>query len=161
MLETGTTAPPFALPGESGMTDLTDLTSDKPALLAFFKTTCGTCKISFPIWGELARRHGGAVNMVAIGQDPLDQSQAFADQWGWDAPVLEDASSGYATSAAYAIPSVPTLYLIGTDGSITHATTGWDRVTANEWNSRLAEISGGSPDPVSTENDGLPDFKPG
>jgi peroxiredoxin len=160
MLELGTTAPPFSLPGDDGDVSLADLTEDMPALLAFFKTTCGTCKLGFPVYGELARRHGHAVNMMAISQDDLSRSREFLDQHGWDAAVIEDESSGYATSAAYDLPGVPTLYLVGRSGTIDHAASAWDRAAANELDRVLATISGATPSPVSTD-DGRPDFKPG
>jgi len=161
MLDPGTTAPEFTLLGDDGPVSLDELTDGRPALLAFFKTTCGTCKLAFPVYGELALRHGSAVNMVAVSQDDLASSHEFLEQYGWHASVIEDASSGYATSAAYELPAVPTLYLIDADGVIRHATSAWDRAAANELDEVLCAISGATPSPVSTDDDARPDFKPG
>ena len=161
MLEAGVQAPDFTLPGESGDVSLSELTTHGPTLLAFFKTTCSTCRLAFPVYSRLVDRHQSTLPIVAIAQDPLDRARAFLDDAGWTGPVLDDASGDYAVSAAYELPSVPTLYLIGPDGRIELATTGWSRHETNDWDQVLARQSGAEPAVLSPDDDGLPDFKPG
>ena len=161
MLDVGTKAPAFTLPGAGGETGLDELLADGPALLAFFKATCPTCQISFPVWGELARRHGDTVRFVAISQSPLPDAVTFLDEYDAPMPALDDIATGFTASAAYDLDTVPTLVLVDRDGSIVHVTQGWDRDAANDWDVRLAALSGREPSPVSTEGDGRPVFKPG
>ena len=66
----------------------------------------------------------------------------------------------YAVSDAYAIESVPTLYLV--DGArVLDAVGAWDRDGFNRVVSALAERLGAEPVLVSTPDDGLPQFQPG
>lgn len=163
-LAPGTIAPAFDLPGSDGdraRLSLADLTSEGPALLAFFKSSCPVCRLSFPIWGELARRYGRAVAVVAVSQDPLAKARSWLDEAYFFAPVVDDSES-FATSRAYGVDTVPTLVLVGVDGRIVDASEGWDRKRANDWDLTLAELTGHpSAGPVSTFSDGLPAYRPG
>lgn len=163
-LAPGSTAPAFDLPalgGDRARIVLADLTAAGPALLAFFKTSCPVCVLSFPVWGELARRYGQAVAVVALAQDPLAKARPWLDAAGFEAPVLDD-SDGYATSRAYGIETVPALVLVGADGRIADASEGWDRKRANAWDQALAELTGlPGAGPVSDPADGLPAYRPG
>lgn len=163
-LEVGATAPEFDLPALGGGRDgiaLAELTASGPTLLAFFKTSCPVCRISFPVWGELARRYGEAVGVVALSQDPLVRARPWLDENGFDAPVLDD-SDGFTTSGAYQIETVPALVLVGADGRVADASEGWDRERANAWDLALAEVSGiPSAGPLSSPTDGLPAYRPG
>jgi peroxiredoxin len=157
----GSAAPPFALPDDSGgSTSLADLTAGGPVLLAFFKCSCPTCRLAFPVFGELARRYGDAVPVVAVGQDPVATSRPWLDDLGFPGPVLDD-TAGYAASAAYDLDSVPTLVLVDRDGTVVDASAGWDRDRVNAWDERLAAMTGREPSPVSVEGDGRPPWKPG
>lgn len=164
MIAPGSPAPKFVLPARGDGRDrlsLDELISSGPALLAFFKTSCPVCALSFPVWGELARRHGDAVSMVAVSQDPLGKARPWLDDVGFDAPVLDD-SDGYAVSAAYDIDTVPTLVLVDRAGEVVASSEGWDRRRANAWDVELAELSGRpSAGPLSADGDGRPPYRPG
>jgi len=163
-LAPGTIAPPFDLAagdGDRARISLADLNAEGPALLAFFKSSCPVCRLSFPIWGELARRYGTAVAVVAVSQDPLAKARSWLDEADFLAPVVDD-SDGFATSRAYGVDTVPTLVLVGADGRIVDASQGWDRKRANDLDLTLAELTGlPSAGPVSTASDGLPAYRPG
>ncbi len=163
-LAPGSTAPDFEPPASGGSRrrlSLGDLTADGPALLAFFKTNCPTCKLSFPVWGELARRYGAGVTVAGVSQDPAGQARPWLDERGSAARVLDD-SDGYAVSGAFELQTVPTLVLVDSSGEVLAASHGWDRDRANAWDAELAERTGRpSPGPVSTVDDGLPPFRPG
>jgi peroxiredoxin len=163
-LAPGSTAPAFDLPaldGDRTHISLADLTSAGPVLLAFFKSSCPVCLLSFPIWGELAQRYGTAMAVVAVSQDPLAKARPWLDKAGFLAPVVDD-SDGFATSSAYGLESVPTLVLVGTDGRIVDASEGWDRDRANQWDLALAELTGvPSAGAVSSSSDSLPAYRPG
>lgn len=163
-LASGSTAPDFDLPAAGdgcSHLGLAELTAAGPALLAFFKTSCPVCVLSFPVWAELARRYGDVVTVAAVAQDPLAKARPWLDQVGFDAPVLDD-SDGFATSRAYELRTVPTLVLVGPEGKVLGASEGWDRDRANAWDVELAECSGRmSLGPLSTPADGLPPYRPG
>lgn len=164
MISPGSTAPGFDLPASGSGLDrlgLDELTRSGPALLAFFKTSCPVCKLSFPLWGELANRYGHVVNLAAVSQDPAAAARPWLDELGFEAPALDD-SDGYGVSATYGIETVPTLVLVDKAGEVVATSQGWDRERANAWDADLAELSGlPSPGPLSTVGDGRPAFRPG
>lgn len=132
-----------------------------PTLLAFFKMSCPTCRLSFPVWGELARRYGDAVAVLAVAQDPLPEARAWLLEHDFPGPVLDDTGSGYAVSDGFDVHTVPTLVLVGADGRVAATSEGWSRDDANRWAARLGELTGRDTSPVSTPADALPAFKPG
>lgn len=164
MISPGSTAPGFDLPalGADGeRLGLDELTRSGPVLLAFFKTSCPVCTLSFPLWGQLDERYGHAVNVVGVSQDPLAKARPWLDGLGFDAPVVDD-SDGYGVSRAYDVETVPTLVLVDKAGEVLAASQGWDRERANAWDADLAELAGvASPGPLTTVGDGRPPFRPG
>ncbi len=161
-LDPGTVAPDFRLPGGDGEPHgLGDLTAVGPALLIFFKCSCPTCRLAFPVYGELARRYGDAVPVVAVSQDPVVQARGWLDENGFPGLVLDDAAGHYATSRAFGIEAVPTMVLVDGERTVVRVSAGWDRDGVNDMAAALGRITGRSGDPVSTEADGRPVFKPG
>ncbi len=162
-LAPGEVAPAFDLPalgGDRASVTLADLLVSGPTLLTFFKTSCPVCQLSFPVWGELARRYGQVVAVVALSQDPMAKARPWLDANGFEAPVLDDSAG--AASTAYRIETVPSLVLVGVDGLVSDASQGWDRQRANTWDLALAELTGiPSTGPVSDPADGLPAYRPG
>lgn len=130
------------------------------ALLAFFKTTCPTCRLAFPVYGELERRYGDVVPVVAVSQSPMDVAATWLAEHGFAGPVLDDEAGRFTVSAAYQVGSVPTLVLVE-DGRVADTSEAWDRDRVNRWAFELGTRTGRSTAPVSTEADGRPLFKPG
>lgn len=160
-LTEGVVAPRFTLPSSDGAPrSLDQLTAGGAALLAFFKSTCPVCTLAFPVFGELQRRYGDAVPVVAVSQDPLSTVVPWLSDNGFNGPALDDASEGYAVSKAYEVTTVPTLTLVD-DGSVVASSEGWDRDRVNAWARELGERTGRDTAPVSTEDDGRPAFRPG
>lgn len=159
-LAAGTPAPTFRLPsGDGEPRTLEELGS--PAVLAFFKTTCPTCQLAFPVFGELEHRFRGKAAVVAVAQDPMVQAQQWLAELGFEGDVLSDSYGRYDVSRAYGVQTVPTLVLINPDGDVDETTEGWTRDGVNALAARLGELTGGPTGPVSTPEDGLPPHKPG
>ncbi|HUQ38656.1 MAG TPA: TlpA disulfide reductase family protein [Acidimicrobiales bacterium] len=160
-LAVGTRAPAFELPAEpGGSASLASLTADGPALLAFYKPNCPVCQMSFPVFGEMARRYGGSLPVVAVAQEPLADARTWLDWKGFDGLALSDAPD-WNVSRAFDIESVPTLVLVDGDGVIADVIGAWDKERVNALAARLGELTGGDTAPVTTDNDGLPSYKPG
>lgn len=161
-VEPGSVAPAFTLEGERGPIALGDLHAETPALLLFFKVTCGTCKLAFPVYGELYRRYADRLPMLAIGQDPPEACRDFLEEHDFPGPYVEDRAPDYDVSYSYDIQAVPTLVLVDEAGRVQRLTEGWDREEANAWATLLSELTGDpAAEPVSTPDDGRPPFKPG
>lgn len=160
-LAVGTTAPPFKLLDGTGTPRKLDQFTDVgPTLLAFFKTSCPTCSLAFPVIAELERRYGDAAPVVAVTQSTLATTLPWLAEAGFAGPVLDDERGRFEVSAAYGIRSVPTLVLVD-DGQVVATSEGWDRDRMNRWAADLGALTGRHGSPVTVEGDGRPLYKPG
>jgi hypothetical protein len=110
-----------------------------------------------PVMGRFEQAFPGRV--VGIGQDPEPALARFTGEFQLGIASVEDAPP-YAVSDAYAIESVPTLYLVD-NGEVIDSVGAWDRDGFNRVAASIAERLGGEPLLVSTPHDGLPEFQPG
>jgi thiol-disulfide isomerase/thioredoxin len=132
-------------------------TDDGPRGLFFYKVTCPTCQMAAPTMARFDWAFPGRV--VGIGQDPEAALDRFTEEFRMGIASVVDAPP-YAVSDAYAVESVPTLYLVE-DGRVLDAVGAWDREGFNRVAATLAERLGAEPPLVSTPDDGLPEFQPG
>jgi thiol-disulfide isomerase/thioredoxin len=139
------------LPDASSGETAADPWREGPVVLAFFKTTCPVCQMAAPKVQALAE---SGLRVVAVGQDPPPAIRSYAERHGQEVTTLSEPAP-YPVSDAFGIDTVPSLFLVGEDGTVRDAVVSWDR---GAWN-RLAEEAGGAP--VSDEGDGLPPFRPG
>jgi thiol-disulfide isomerase/thioredoxin len=130
---------------------------DGPRGLFFYKITCPTCQMAAPTMARFERALPGRV--VGVGQDPEPALARFTEEFRLGIASVEDASP-YPISDAYAVQSVPTLFLVD-DGRVLDAVGAWDRDGFNRVAASLAERLGAEPLVVSTPGDGLPEFQPG
>lgn len=131
---------------------------DGPRGLFFYKVTCPTCQLAAPVMEGFERAFPGLV--VGIGQDPVSKLDRFTEEHDMGIASIEDPPP-YAISDAYAIESVPTLFLVGDDGRVAESVGAWDRDGFNRVAASLARLTGADPVVVSTPDDGRPPFKPG
>jgi peroxiredoxin len=132
LLEAGARAPEFRLPRlDGGETALSEITTNGPALLAFFKVTCPVCQLTLPF---LERIHiGGSLPIFGISQNDAGDTRDFNREFGLTFPMLLDTEeSRFAVSGAFGISTVPTMFLVESDGTISRVCEGW-RKTEIEW----------------------------
>ncbi len=154
LLKTGSRAADFRLARLDGAeTSLKDIIANGPALLAFFKVSCPVCQLTLPF---LDRIHAaGALSIYGVSQNPAGDTREFNHRFGVSFPTLLDsAESGYPVSNAFGISSVPTLFLIERDGTVSNVIEGWSKRDISELGSR----SGVSP---FRESDSVPEWKAG
>jgi peroxiredoxin len=151
VLTVGDRAPSFSLPDASTGEPVSDPWASGPAVIIFFKVTCPVCHMVAPKVTAMAER---GVPVVAIGQDPPSSLVAYGREKGQRARTLSDVKP-YPVSSAFGISSVPTLFAVRAGGEIAQAVGGWDR---KRWNA--VAVGHGAP-PVSSDDDGLPFFRPG
>jgi peroxiredoxin len=161
MLETGLQAPPFVRPGLDGRDySFPDDVGGQPALLVFFKTTCGTCDLAFPYIQRLPQAYPDGWLLWALSQDAADRTKPYAGRFGFTFPVLIDAPD-FAASTLYDPAATPSLFLVDPAGAIEYATYGFAKEDLNEIATRIAAHTGAPPKRVAEPGDGKPDFKPG
>lgn len=145
-LDVGAPAPP--IPG---------VEFDGPVVLFFYKVTCPTCQMAAPVAERLATAHPG--RLVGVVQDPPERADAFAREYRTAFPFVTDTEP-YGTSDAYGVRTVPTLFVVE-NGAVTDVVESWDRDGWNRVAASLGSATEVSANPVSTESDGLPPFRPG
>jgi peroxiredoxin len=161
ILEVGALASHFTLLGLDGREySLPGSLEGRPALLAFCKTSCGTCDLAFPYLNRLREAYPDGWHLWAISQDPPDRSSDYARKHGLSYPVLIDAPE-FATSRLYDPPATPTLFLIEPGGRIEYTTHGFSKEDVNKIAEMIARRLDVEPVVIAPENDGNPPFKPG
>ncbi|HSP56108.1 MAG TPA: TlpA disulfide reductase family protein [Dehalococcoidia bacterium] len=161
ILETGALASHFTLLGTDGREySLPRDLDGRPALLVFFKTTCGTCDITFPYLNRLRQTYPEGWAMWAISQDAADRATRYAAGAGIECPVLIDAPAYY-VSKLYDPPATPTMFLVGPDGRVEYSNYGFAKADINEIAGRIAQHLGAPAQVIAPQGDGRPDMKPG
>ena len=154
LLDSGSRAPDFRLPRlDGGTAALQEIVANGPAVIAFFKTTCPVCQLTFPF---LERIHkAGTLPVYAISQDNAEDSREFNRELGLTLPTLLDTGrSGYPASNAFGISSVPNVFLLESDGGISRVIEGWSKREI-EWLGGLAGVA------AIRRGDNVPEWKPG
>jgi peroxiredoxin len=154
LIGVGARAPEFRLARlDGGETSLADIVANAPAVLAFFKITCPICQLTFPF---LERIHAaGTLPIYGISQNGAKDTRSFNREFGVTFPTLLDSEDvGFPASNAYGISSVPTMFLIERDGTISRATEGWSRKEI-EWLGGKAGVR------VIGREDNVPEWKAG
>lgn len=140
--EVGRAGPDFLLETpEGGTLRLSDL-QGRPVVLNFWATWCPPCRVEIP---ELVAaydryRHQGLVIVGVNLQEPGDQVQAFAEEFGMAFPVVIDRGGGVADVWRLGGPvgGIPTSYFIDESGVIQDFFYG--PMTARSLQERLAKI---------------------
>ena len=134
------TAPDFSLKSIDGTEySLPELLTQGPVFVSFFKVSCPVCQFTFPFLERLYKRYGAKdVTFLGISQDDARATKEFADEYGVTFPMVLDAE-GYPASNAYGLTSVPTSFLIDTDGSVKIASEGFNKKDLEAVAAELAE----------------------
>src|ERR1700675_671404 len=141
-IETGNVAPVFSLKGLDGKEySLHSLIQKGPVVAAFFKISCPVCQFTFPFLERLYKRYGSdGVTFLGISQDDARDTKEFAKEFGTTFPmVLDEKQKGYPVSNAYGLTSVPTIFLIETDGTVKISCMGFDKKDLESIAAALAE----------------------
>jgi cytochrome c biogenesis protein CcmG/thiol:disulfide interchange protein DsbE len=114
----GQAAPPFTLRAlDSGMRVSLEQFKGRPAVINFWASWCGPCKMEHPVleWG--AREFGGQAQFLGVVfEDTEENAKQFLAQMGASFPQLIDQNSGVAV--AYGVAGVPETYFIDAQGII-------------------------------------------
>jgi len=139
-LSAGARAPEFTLPTLDGrQVSLSQLLKKGPVVLAFFKVGCPVCQYAFPYYERMYRASRDAnVSFLGISQDNPKNTEVFLKQFGVTFPVALDDPKNYATSNAYGLTNVPTLFYIDPSGEIEIASVSWSKAEVEAVHARLA-----------------------
>jgi peroxiredoxin len=158
----GGIAPGFNLKTLDGQeVSLTKTLGRGPAVVAFFKVSCPVCQFTFPFLERLYKSYGSYhVAFLGISQDSAADSKDFARKYGITFPILID-EKGYPVSNGYNLTTVPTVFLIDTDGTVKVSCMGFGRPELEEIAKELAERRKIPLAPLFTPSENVPAHKPG
>jgi peroxiredoxin len=159
----GNMAPGFSLKSlDNKEYSLNALLERGPVVAGFFKISCPVCQFTFPFLERLYKRYGGdGVTFLGISQDDAKSTNKFAKEYGLTFPILLDEESGYAVSNGYGLTSVPTTFLIDTDGAVKVSSMGFDKKDLEKIAGELAEHKKTSLAPLFRPDEVVPANKPG
>jgi thiol-disulfide isomerase/thioredoxin len=127
-VRSGATAPAFALPrvdGQKGTVALAQLRG-QVVVLDFWATYCPPCRLMMPILDDLHREWAGkGVSFVGVDSDgdlSPDMLLEFLAQHPIPYPIVADDGS---LGALYKVRALPTLFVIGKDGTIRDSFVGF------------------------------------
>ncbi len=162
-LSTGTRAPEFSLPLlGSGQFDLSSVLKRGPVLLAFFKISCPVCQLTLPYLERIYKHFAGSkLQIVGISQNDGKSTAGFNKEYGITFPVALDDTQRYPVSNAFGLTNVPTLFLIGQDGSIQMSSVGWAKADVQAVADAAAKQDAAKPFTVFQRSEAVPDFKAG
>ncbi len=162
-LSSGVLAPDFKLTTTDGRTvSLKEALRRGPVVATFFKVSCPVCQMTLPYLERVYKTYPSErFTFVGVSQNDKRDTQAFAREYGITFPLLIDPSDRYTVSNAYGLTNVPTLFFIGTDGSIELSSVGWTKADIEELSRRLAKLAGTKPRPVFKPGEDVPEFKAG
>ena len=132
-------------------------------MAAFFKISCPVCQFTFPFLERIYKRYGGGdVTFLGVSQDDARDTKDFAKNFGVTFPMLLDPKEkNYAASNAYGLTSVPTIFLIGTDGTVRISSMGFDKKDLESIAAALAERKEIAPAALFRPDESVPAYKPG
>jgi Peroxiredoxin len=88
--------------------------------------------VTLPFLDRIAA--GGGLPVIGISQDNAARTGEFRSAFGLSFPLLvETGERNYPVSNAYGISTVPSLFLIGKDGRIASAESGFSRRSLEDW----------------------------
>jgi peroxiredoxin len=154
MLGIGDSAPDFQLEDTFGkQRSLKDYLTIKPTVLAFFKSNCPVCQLTFPFLERLSKSDN--MEVIAISQDNLETTERFRAEFGITfTTVLDESARGYPVSNAFDIGYVPSLFLVEPDQQIALSVSGFSKKDLESLG-RLAGVD------VFQPGENVPDFKAG
>ena len=127
MAGAGTQAPAFQLAGLDGAQhSLAEILKKGPALLAFYKISCPVCQLTAPYLERLSASE--SIQVIGISQDDDGATRGFNQRFGVTFSTLMDqAKENYPASNDYGISSVPSLFLLEQDGTISKSFSGFSK----------------------------------
>jgi peroxiredoxin len=131
-------------------------------LYVFFKTTCPTCELAWPFVGRLRKRAGGGpFAIIGVSQDPPAETEAFSASLGTSVPTLYDPPPWNA-SESLGLESVPTFFLVDSEGRIRERFEGFQKAKLEELAARAAAEGGAAASgPLFLPDERVPELRPG
>ncbi len=122
----------------------------KVAVIEFWAIWCGPCRMTMPLLDGWQARYGAqGLSVIGITTDPANEAAAFATQTNVHYAIASDVTN--ATSLAYGVRNIPTLFVVDKRGVVREVSIGYDPA-AHQQIERLVQqlLAEPAPPPVLT-----------
>jgi len=136
----GAAAPSFELASPDGKQKVSLASfAGKVVVVDFWATWCTPCHESFPAYQRLAEKFGSKVAVIGVSVDESPAGIAqFAKETGAKFPLAWD--EGQLTSKGYQPPTMPTSYVIDSNGVVRFVHSGFHPGEEREIESELSSL---------------------
>jgi peroxiredoxin len=143
LVKSGDRAPAFRIKTLDGAEIELERLRGKTVLLVFFATWCGPCNLELPhvqaVWE--ANRERADFTLLAISREEIVETvAAFKTKHGYTFPIASDTDRS--VYSRYAKEFIPRTYLIGPDGMVRFASSGFSEEHLAELQEELAKQLG-------------------
>lgn len=153
-VELGDKFPDFTIDGA----DTQALRSGRPLIVAFWKASCPTCRLTLPFLDRIQDAYPMA-KVLGVCQDGEGQMRECVDSLGIRFSQVSDAD--LAITRSFAIDVVPTTFLTGPSGVVLASCRSWDQSMIEAISREIARMLKVAAVRIVREDDGVPAFKPG
>jgi peroxiredoxin len=149
--------------GNATVADILAEGNGLPLLLAFFKVSCPTCRLTWPYLQRLHAAYGStAVHIVGISQNTAEESREFFEEFGKATfDLFLDPGPLFEASNAFHVEAVPHLALVSPAGILEDAFAGWSKAKMETLGERVAIARSLARIPVVPPGDPVRDFQAG
>ncbi|MGA7990679.1 MAG: TlpA disulfide reductase family protein [Thermoanaerobaculia bacterium] len=149
--------------GKATAADLLAEANGLPLLLAFFKASCPTCRLTWPYLQRLHEAYGGkAVHVVGVSQNDAATARKFFEECGKATfDLVLDPEPRFEASNAFRVEAVPHLALVSSTGILEDVFEGWSKTKMEALGTRLAGARKLARIPVVPPGDPVRDFAAG
>jgi len=137
---------------------LSEFARNSPTLLAFFKKSCATSRMTLPFVERLHQQYP-SLQLLGVSQDDANDTQALIEETKLTFPVLDD--SAWKVSTEYDLFTVPSVFLLDTDGRVVRVNLGWNKEHYSALSNDVARLLDVEPITLVTDQDKVPAFRPG
>ncbi len=117
LIPPGQRRPAPSLAGEEVRGGRVELRAGRVALVNFWASWCGPCRREQPELVRLFARYGERVFFLGVNvRDSRENARAYLDEFSVPYPSLFDPAAR--SAAAFAVPAIPTTYLVDAKGRI-------------------------------------------
>jgi alkyl hydroperoxide reductase subunit AhpC/outer membrane lipoprotein-sorting protein len=126
----GKPAPEFAFTTIDGGSVTRESIKDKIAVFDFWFTQCTPCQQSFPVMNKVYERYKDSDKVMFLTVNADDETLSnqtvrdTAKSWGGNLPLARDPKQDI--KKAFDVTGMPTLFVIGPDGTVQHHDTGFN-----------------------------------
>jgi peroxiredoxin len=163
VIQAGARAPAFLLTAlDNKQYSLAEALKQGPVLVAFFKSSCPICQLAFPFLDRFYRNFRDTkAHVWAVSQDEADETREFVREFRLGMPVLLEDVRTYATSNAYGLTHVPTIFLVGQNGDVLQSSSGFQKQDLIQIARKLELLTGKKGFVLFREGDDVPSSRPG